>query len=156
LVGSTISQPKYKQSLWLAKVTFLWLLLGSSASQAQRYNYLGAMFAPAPVGDDGRVVDTPEVARAKAAHLAAFELASRPAHYQGLSSHRTVLSAPAVPGYGTQGGYSNPSYFSSSVQHGTYGYRGPVAPLSHDVRSYFGLWLFSPVIATLRLYPINF
>ena len=32
---------------------------------------------PAPLAKDGRVVDTPEVARAKAAHLAAIEKAAK-------------------------------------------------------------------------------
>ena len=50
---------------------------------------------PAPIGQDGRVVDTPEVASAKAAHLAAYARAANIGHY-----HQPVFSGhPFFTGY---------------------------------------------------------
>ncbi|XP_001600757.1 pupal cuticle protein isoform X1 [Nasonia vitripennis] len=72
--------------------------------------------AAAPLGPDGRVIDTPEVAQAKSAHLAALaEAAARapkgPGGWEG----------PAAPGPYGHGGYA-PRY------------SGPPAPLGPDGR----------------------
>ncbi|XP_011496122.1 PREDICTED: pupal cuticle protein-like [Ceratosolen solmsi marchali] len=119
---------EYDKSSMEFIVCLVCLLVVALSSQAQHRNYIGRLSAPAPVGEDGRVVDTPEVTRAKAAHLAAFELASRSIHHHGRPSNRELLSALGASVY------SNPSYFSTNVQHGSYGYRGPPAPLDHDGR----------------------
>lgn len=72
---------------------------------------------PAPLAHDGRVVDTPEVAHAKQAHLAAYAAeAAKTAHLGGYNL-----------GYAADGNYED---------HGAYhgGYHGPLAPLAHDGR----------------------
>ncbi|XP_076397836.1 pupal cuticle protein-like [Megachile rotundata] len=96
---------------------FCCLLL--SASAIPTYGpYAGAGIyhgPPAPLAQDGRVIDTPEVAHAKAAHLAAY----------------AVEAAKASPvGYGD---YSDGKYeeYISPVQNA---YHGPPAPLAHDGR----------------------
>ncbi|KAL6433042.1 hypothetical protein ACFW04_006378 [Cataglyphis niger] len=67
---------------------------------------------PAPLAPDGRVVDTPEVAHAKQAHLAAYAAeAARAAHHGG---------------YPADGSYVD-NYIGA-------GYHGPPAPLAHDGR----------------------
>ncbi|XP_015591981.1 cuticle protein 18.7 [Cephus cinctus] len=71
----------------------------------------------APLAHDGRVIDTPEVAHAKAAHFAAHAEAATHAHYAPEYSHGGVLVGG--PGYG----YAAP-----------HGYHGPAAPLAHDGR----------------------
>ena len=78
-------------------------------------------YAPAPIGRDGRVIDTPEVAAAKAAHLAT---------YSQLTAHPVILTRES-PQYHSV--YTNPSAFITRVEHGQYGYRGPPAPLAQDV-----------------------
>ncbi|KAL7290972.1 hypothetical protein TKK_0015118 [Trichogramma kaykai] len=94
---------KLKLSLLLACTLSSSLAIPYRSSQENK-------FEPAPLGRDGQVIDTPEVAAAKAAHFAAFsQLASR--------------TAP-----------SQPNAFSSRVEHGPYGYRGPPAPLAPDGR----------------------
>lgn len=74
---------------------------------------------PAPLAHDGRVIDTPEVAHAKQAHLAAHAAAAaKAAHYGGYDA-----------------GYSH-----HDGNHGNYhvgyhtAYHGPPAPLGHDGR----------------------
>nr|XP_033327590.1 pupal cuticle protein-like [Megalopta genalis] len=74
----------------------------------------GGHAAPAPLGPDGRVVDTPEVAQLKAAHLAALADAN--------------ARAPKV-GPGSYAGPSGP-YAPSNYAH----YSGPPAPLGPDGR----------------------
>ncbi|XP_051161814.1 pupal cuticle protein-like [Leptopilina boulardi] len=69
---------------------------------------------PAPLGPDGRVVDTPEVAQLKSAHLSALaEAAAR------------APSGPAGP-YDGHSSYPAGNYVSH--------YSGPPAPLGHDGR----------------------
>ena len=77
----------------------------------------GGHAAPAPLGADGRVVDTPEVAQLKAAHLAALADAN----------------ARAPKGPGVAGPYPGPA---SSYAPGGYAphYSGPPAPLGPDGR----------------------
>ncbi|OXU20872.1 hypothetical protein TSAR_004351 [Trichomalopsis sarcophagae] len=112
-------------------VTFAILLLCASSCLAKPYHRPPGYYAPAPVGHDGRVVDTPEVAQAKADHLAAFsKIAARPVALYPGADHYTAGAAPAA----AYGPYSNPGYFSSRIQHGAYPYRGPPAPLAHDGR----------------------
>ncbi|XP_076634394.1 pupal cuticle protein-like [Colletes latitarsis] len=76
----------------------------------------GGHAAPAPLGPDGRVVDTPEVAQLKAAHLAALADAN----------------ARAPKGLGPAGPYPGPagSYAPGNYAH----YSGPPAPLGPDGR----------------------
>lgn len=86
------------------------------------YEYHGP---PAPIGHDGRVMDTPEVAHAKAAHLAAVAEAAAKVPY-GPASYTED------PDYH---GYSKPVSVSHQMYHGGYhGYHGPSAPLDHEVR----------------------
>ncbi|XP_014478930.1 PREDICTED: uncharacterized protein LOC106746648 [Dinoponera quadriceps] len=78
---------------------------------------------PAPIGHDGRVLDTPEVTRAKAAHLAAVaEAAAKVPHSSSYSDNQNYH------------GYSKPVTAGHQVYHTGYGYRGPPAPLDHEGR----------------------
>ncbi|XP_014479476.1 PREDICTED: cuticle protein 2-like [Dinoponera quadriceps] len=93
----------------------------SSATLAIPQWYGGPAYAPhaspAPLGPDGRVVDTPEVAQLKSAHLSALAEAN----------------ARAPKGPGLVGGYAGPdgSYASGNyISH----YSGPPAPLGPDGR----------------------
>ncbi|EGI67820.1 hypothetical protein G5I_03546 [Acromyrmex echinatior] len=88
----------------------------------------------APLAHDGRVVDTPEVAHAKKAHLAAHaEEAAKTAHYGG--GYGGGYYGGGDGGY--DGGYKGiiaPAGGSHdySGYHGKY--HGPPAPLGHDGR----------------------
>lgn len=85
------------------------------------YQYHGP---PAPIGHDGRVVDTPEVAHAKAAHLSAVaEAAARVPH--GPASYADNRDYH---------GYVKPISADHQMYHSGYGYHGPPAPLDHNVR----------------------
>ncbi|KAG7212363.1 hypothetical protein KM043_012684 [Ampulex compressa] len=77
----------------------------------------------APIGKDGRVIDTPEVAHAKATHLAALAEASSRNSY-------------SVPSYDDASivGYSKPASYSANTHHIGYGYQGPKAPLDQEGR----------------------
>lgn len=80
---------------------------------------------PAPIGHDGRVMDTPEVAHAKAAHLAAVaEAAAKVPHSfaDGYTENQDYH------------GYSEPVSVAHQMYHGEHAYHGPPAPLDHDVR----------------------
>ncbi|XP_046478697.1 cuticle protein 18.7 [Neodiprion pinetum] len=74
---------------------------------------------PAPLGPDGRVVDTPEVAQLKAAHLSALAEANARAP-------KGLIGGPSGPYAGPDGGYAAANY----VAH----YSGPPAPLGPDGR----------------------
>lgn len=79
---------------------------------------------PAPLSHDGRVVDTPEVAHAKAVHLAAVaEAAARVPHSVAPYSKNRDYH-----------GYAKPISVGHQSYHSGYGYHGPPAPLDHDVR----------------------
>ncbi|XP_011645113.1 cuticle protein 18.7-like [Pogonomyrmex barbatus] len=75
--GKVLDTPEVAQ----AKAAHLATQAYEAARNTLGYGYAPALYAPAvyapaitygaPVGTDGRVVDTPEVAQAKAAHLAA-------------------------------------------------------------------------------------
>lgn len=75
--GKILDTPEVAQ----AKAAHLATQAYEAARNTLGYGYLPALYAPAiyapaitygaPIGADGRVVDTPEVAQAKAAHLAA-------------------------------------------------------------------------------------
>ncbi|KAJ8687682.1 hypothetical protein QAD02_023476 [Eretmocerus hayati] len=93
------------------KVAAAWLIVSVAGKPYRGSGY------PAPLGPDGRVVDTPEVAAAKAAHLAAFS---------------RLAASHLSPGNSKYP--SDPSYFSTRVEHGPYDYRGPPAPLAKDGR----------------------
>lgn len=90
---------------------------GEGLAQSQDYNnkgyYGGYHGGAAPIGHDGRVVDTPEVAHAKAAHFAAHQAA---AHGGGHNA----------------GGYGGSNGFGS--HYGGAGYAHAPAPLGHDGR----------------------
>lgn len=75
----------------------------------------GGHAAPAPLGPDGRVVDTPEVAQLKAAHLAALADANA----------RAPKLGPGGPYPGPAGSYAPGNYAH---------YSGPPAPLGPDGR----------------------
>ncbi|KAK2587547.1 hypothetical protein KPH14_003680 [Odynerus spinipes] len=78
----------------------------------------GGHAAPAPLGPDGRVVDTPEVAQLKAAHLSALA-----------EANARAPKGPAGPGpyqASHDGGYAPAGY----APH----YSGPPAPLGADGR----------------------
>ncbi|KAK0167301.1 hypothetical protein PV327_004718 [Microctonus hyperodae] len=84
--------------------------------------YLYGYHHPAPLGHDGRVIDTPEVAHAKAAHLHAHaEEAARNSYGHG---------------YANSIGYSGYSAAIPHVEHvhAPLIYHGPPAPLAHDGR----------------------
>ena len=84
---------------------------------------------PAPLAKDGRVVDTPEVAHAKAAHFAAYHAeAARNSHhsYAPAFGHGGYEVGSGIGLGGGHGGYEGDS-------HG-YSYHGPPAPLAHDGR----------------------
>ncbi|XP_017880347.2 cuticle protein 18.7-like, partial [Ceratina calcarata] len=70
---------------------------------------------PAPLAHDGRVIDTPEVAHAKAAHLAA---------------HAAEAAKASPSGYD----YYDGQYASFSAGEAPKLYHGPPAPLAHDGR----------------------
>ncbi|XP_011877671.1 PREDICTED: cuticle protein 5-like [Vollenhovia emeryi] len=91
------------------------------ATPAYYQKYHGS---PAPIGHDGRVLDTPEVAHAKAAHLAAVaEAAARVPH-----------GAASYAENGDYHGYAKPVSVGHQMYHSGYGYHGPPAPLDHDGR----------------------
>jgi len=78
---------------------------------------------PAPIGHDGRVMDTPEVAHAKAAHLAAVAEAAAKVPY-GATSYAENHDYH---------GYSKPISVGHQMHHDQYKYHGPPAPLDHEV-----------------------
>ncbi|KAI4485037.1 hypothetical protein M0802_012827 [Mischocyttarus mexicanus] len=88
----------------------------------------------APLSPDGRVVDTPEVAQAKAAHLAA--------HARTTSKLAATAASAAMAQYHQLGGnyddHRNLIYLSPvRVNYATIspiGYRGPLAPIGLDGR----------------------
>ncbi|XP_043481690.1 cuticle protein 5-like [Leptopilina heterotoma] len=108
-----------------------------------QYPYQGPS---APIGHDGRVIDTPEVAFAKAAHLQAYaDIAARipfagPSDdYEGNNSHdnndyNQVHMYNSHPYASGSYGYSSPAQFSSRIFHVPQGYHGPSAPLNHEGR----------------------
>ena len=66
-------------------------------------------YGPAPLAHDGRVVDTPEVAHLKAAHIAAHSAAhASAAHggYGGGLAHGAALAPLAYGGLGHGAGYA--------------------------------------------------
>ncbi|XP_012288225.1 uncharacterized protein LOC105703976 [Orussus abietinus] len=67
---------------------------GHDGSYAPRYSG-----PPAPLGPDGRVVDTPEVQQAKAVHFSLYS-----------AEAQKVPSGPENPGHGSWGGDWNPAY----------------------------------------------
>lgn len=96
-------------------------VIAITSATPTHYQYHGP---PAPIGHDGRVIDTPEVAHAKAAHLAALAEAAAKVPY-GLAPYA------GNPDYH---GYSKPVSVSHQMYHSGHGYHGPLAPLNHEVR----------------------
>ncbi|XP_012263764.1 cuticle protein 5-like [Athalia rosae] len=95
-----------------------------------------AYHAGAPLGHDGRVVDTPEVAHAKAAHLAAHAHEAAKTAGHGYAAHGDfVYGAPA---YGHAYGYAAPiahAYAATpALAYGAHYAHGHGAPLGHDGR----------------------
>ncbi|RLU19294.1 hypothetical protein DMN91_007851 [Ooceraea biroi] len=104
-------------------IGYLILLLAISSVIQAAPQWYGHHASSAPLGSDGRVVDTPEVAQLKVAHLNALAEAN--------------ARAPKGPGpnaYGLDGSYA-PSY-TPSYASGNYisRYSGPPAPLGPDGR----------------------
>ena len=88
--------------------------------------YYGYRGPPAPIGSDGRVIDTPEVAHARAAHLATHaEVSASMAHNQ----------QPDVweGSYEQQNSYEEPGQYVVQDEHQR-PYHGPPAPIGHDGR----------------------
>ncbi|XP_058799050.1 histidine-rich protein PFHRP-II-like [Phymastichus coffea] len=87
----------------------------------------------APLAHDGRVVDTPEVAHAKAAHFHAFneELSKVPhgpdLHHDYHEEHHEPIVHHAVAAHHPVAAYHHPE-----PEH--HAYHGPPAPLAHDGR----------------------
>ncbi|XP_048514407.1 cuticle protein 5-like [Athalia rosae] len=78
----------------------------------------------APLAHDGRVIDTPEVAHAKAAHFAAHAEAAAQAHHgstRGDYGHGLAV-----------GSYAGPVGAYEHAGPATFSYHGPPAPLGHD------------------------
>ncbi|GAB1859599.1 Pupal cuticle protein [Camponotus japonicus] len=78
--------------------------------------WYGPHASPAPLGPDGRVVDTPEVAQLKVAHLNALAEAN--------------ARAPKGPGSSAYAGPNGPYASGNYIPH----YSGPPAPLGPDGR----------------------
>jgi len=85
------------------------------------YQYHGPS---ASIDHNGKVMDTPEVAHAKAAHLAAVaEAAAKVPH--------SVASYAEDRDYR---GHSEPVSVGHKTYHNDYGYHGPFAPLDSEVK----------------------
>ncbi|XP_014226801.1 histidine-rich glycoprotein-like [Trichogramma pretiosum] len=95
-----------------------------------QYQYHGP---PAPLGHDGRVVDTPEVAHAKAAHFHAFsEELSKASHHGPILHHE-----PEIHHHHEQHHHEAPVLHHAAAYHHEpehHVYHGPPAPLAHDGR----------------------
>ncbi|XP_029155515.1 uncharacterized protein LOC114928464 [Nylanderia fulva] len=120
LIGNGISF-KIEHSSKMRSLIILMGIVAVISATPTHYQYHGP---PAPIGHDGRVVDTPEVAHAKAAHLAAVVQAASRIPY-------SVASYPADSDYH---GYSKPIAISHQMYHNGHEYHGPPAPLDHDGR----------------------
>ena len=72
------------------------------------------------------MIDTPEVAHAKAAHFAAFS--GNPGAY---NAHAHIHNPPGPYAYGAA---PAPVYHNYAAPTHGYGYQGPSAPLAHDGR----------------------
>nr|XP_012233456.1 PREDICTED: cuticle protein 2-like [Linepithema humile] len=95
------------------------LLFAMSSAVLAAPQWYGPHASPAPLGPDGRVVDTPEVAQLKAAHLNALAEAN----------------ARAPKGPGAVGAYVGPSGpYAAANYIPQYSYSGPPAPLGPDGR----------------------
>lgn len=111
---------------------------------------------PAPVGEDGNVIDTPEVAQAKAAHFAEFAKAAARAaqapdknqqHYSGynpqISSPRYSYPAvqPTSAPYLRQASYQQPTPIYQTANHVSAPIYAPVdhhqQPLQYEARANF-------------------
>ena len=123
------------------------ILLSATIAVSQSQDYLGynqgpvhQQFAPpAPVGHDGNVIDTPEVAQAKAAHFAEFaRAAARAAEDKAQSGYvpegrspYAYAPQPSAPAYARQ------AYPSPSVYQGANSVSAPAAgyPQQYDARA---------------------
>lgn len=94
--GKVLDTPEVAQ----AKAAHLATQAYEAARNTLGYGYVPALYAPAvyapaitygaPIGADGRVVDTPEVAQAKAAHLAAHAQV-RHSHFEMVAQTVTTI-----------------------------------------------------------------
>ncbi|KAL0126756.1 hypothetical protein PUN28_005252 [Cardiocondyla obscurior] len=91
------------------------LFFAMSSATLAAPQWYGSHASPAPLGPDGRVVDTPEVAQLKAAHLSALAEANA----------RAPKGLGPSP-YAGPSGYAPRNYLSH--------YSGPPAPLGPDGR----------------------
>lgn len=116
----------------------------------------------APLGPDGRVVDTPEVARAKVAHLASYESRAGPtnsdniyypkfiygANYQR-SPFSSLYDQPHFPAIFYNENHSGHAKFAQQSgddeiedrENNRYAYNGPPAPLAHDVSTCLNIFV---------------
>lgn len=98
-------------------IGYLVLLLAVSSVSLATPQWYGHHASPAPLGPDGRVVDTPEVAQLKVAHLNALAEAN---------ARAPKVSGPIGTYGGLDGSYTAGNYISR--------YSGPPAPLGPDGR----------------------
>ncbi|KAG9432168.1 hypothetical protein HZU67_06814 [Apis mellifera carnica] len=92
---------------------------------------------PAPVGQDGNVIDTPEVAQAKAAHFAEFARAAARAAEESKNQPQSVeynpqsqpynFPSPQPPAYVRQQAYQQPAPIYQSAPAPTYNQPSPVS-----------------------------
>ncbi|XP_029155276.1 pupal cuticle protein-like [Nylanderia fulva] len=99
-------------------IRYLVLFFATSSVILAAPQWYGPHASPAPLGPDGRVVDTPEVAQLKAAHLSALAEAN----------------ARAPKGPGSIGAYPGPNVPYTSGNYAVPHYSGPPAPLGPDGR----------------------
>ncbi|XP_046742501.1 uncharacterized protein LOC124409125 [Diprion similis] len=119
LFPTMIDRKPYFQTLVSVLASLASVVLGSPQWYgAPHAGYAGAA-VPAPLGPDGRVVDTPEVAQLKAAHLSALAEANARAP-------KGLIGGPSGPYAGPDGGYAAANYVAR--------YNGPPAPLGSDGR----------------------
>ncbi|XP_012522692.1 pupal cuticle protein [Monomorium pharaonis] len=103
-------------------IRYLIFFFAMSSAALAAPQWYGPHASPAPLGPDGRVVDTPEVAQLKAAHLTALAEANA----------RAPKGPGPIGGYAGPSGYPGPGSYASGnyISH----YSGPPAPLGPDGR----------------------
>ncbi|XP_071555005.1 cuticle protein 2-like [Temnothorax nylanderi] len=107
-------------------IRYVILFFAMSSAILAAPQWYGPHASPAPLGPDGRVVDTPEVAQLKAAHLSALaEANARAPKGPGAIGAYVGPSGYAPSAYGPSG-YAPRNYISH--------YSGPPAPLGPDGR----------------------
>lgn len=120
--------------MWTCKAAYVGSSpYGSSLVHPQPQQIAPSYAPPAPVGDDGNVIDTPEVAQAKAAHFAEFARAAaraaqekdqqqpQPGYNPHISSpiysYPTAVQPTAVPYQRQAGDYQRPTPIYQTANH---------------------------------------